>query len=338
MRTLPLPEFFDPLTVGHVWRVPYQQRAADAIAWAKAHAIRPSADDSRRIGLLLIDCQNTFCIPGFELFVAGGSGLGAVEDNRRLCEFLYRNLHVVTQVIATLDTHQAVQVFHASFVEDRQGNPPPPLTSISAGDVESGAWRMSEAARAIAWPEGLDANAYLAHYCRQLAARGKYSLMIWPYHAMLGGIGHAMVSAVEEACFFHGVARRCPTQMELKGANPLTEHYSALTPEVEFGPAGERVAQRNQRLIEQLLGMDMLIVAGQAKSHCVAWTVADLLSEIQTRDAKLAGNVYLLEDCTSPVVAAGADFSDAADEAFRRFAAAGMHIVRSTTPMADWPQ
>ena len=40
--------------------------------------------------LLLVDVQNTFCIPGYELFVGGQSGNGAVEDNMRLCQFIYR--------------------------------------------------------------------------------------------------------------------------------------------------------------------------------------------------------------------------------------------------------
>jgi hypothetical protein len=31
------------------------------------------------------------------------------------------------------------------------------------------------------------------------------------------------------------------------------------------------------------------------------------------------------------------DFTDQADAAFQRFADAGMHLVRSTTPMVSWP-
>jgi nicotinamidase-related amidase len=52
----------------------------------------------------------------------------------------------------------------------------------------------------------------------------------------------------------------------------------------------------------------------------------------------LEEKVYLLEDCTSPVVVPGAvDYTDEADEAFRRFAAAGMNIVRSSDPIESWP-
>lgn len=71
-----LPPHFDPERVGEIWRVPYQQRAAEAELWAKEQGIPPAEADRVRVGLLLIDVQNTFCIPGFELFVAGSSGLG----------------------------------------------------------------------------------------------------------------------------------------------------------------------------------------------------------------------------------------------------------------------
>jgi nicotinamidase-related amidase len=84
-------------------------------------------------------------------------------------------------------------------------------------------------------------------------------------------------------------------------------------------------------LIKYLLESDKLIIAGQAQSHCVAWTVNDLLTEINTIDPKLARKIYLLADCTSPVVIPGVvDYTAQADAAYQRFAAAGMNIVRST--------
>jgi nicotinamidase-related amidase len=88
----------------------------------------------------------------------------------------------------------------------------------------------------------------------------------------------------------------------------------------------------------RLLSFDAVVIASQAKSHCVAWTIDDLLRGVEERDRRLARKVYLLEDCTSPVVVPGAiDYTDEADAAFHRFAAAGMHVVRSTDPIAGWP-
>ncbi|MBW4483649.1 MAG: isochorismatase [Tildeniella torsiva UHER 1998/13D] len=334
---LPVPDFYNPSRVGEVWSVPYQQRAAEAKAWAKAHHIPPAAADSRRLCLLLIDVQNTFCIPGFELFVGGRSGQGAVDDNRRLGEFIYRNLGQITTITATLDTHTAMQVFHPAFWVDTEGENPPPMTMIHYDDVVQGKWRVNPA-MAANLTSSPDLQEYALHYTKTLDDRGKYPLTIWPYHSMLGGIGHALVPAIEEACFFHAVARQSQTRFELKGSNPLTENYSVLSPEVMEDGQGQAIAQKNTPLIQTLLEFGGVIVAGQAKSHCVAWTVADLLSDIEATDPALAQKVYLLDDCASPVVVPDVvDFTDQAEETYQRFAEAGMHRVQSTTAIADWP-
>jgi nicotinamidase-related amidase len=337
MPELPLPAHFDPSRVGTVWRVPYEDRAREARAWAETHRLTPAAEDAFRLCLLAVDVQNTFCIPEFELFVAGRSGTGAVDDNRRLCEFVYRNLSEITQILPSLDTHHAMQVFHAVWLVDEHGNHPAPFTLVSAEDVATGRWRVNAA---VSEALGLDldyAERHLAHYTRRLAEGGKYDLTIWPYHAMLGGIGHALVPAVEEAIFFHGIARYSNPEFQIKGDNPLTEHYSMLGPEVTDGPDGDRLGEKNTALIEKLLSFDAVVVAGQAKSHCLAWTIDDLLQHDEMRE-RLAHRTYLLEDCTSPVVVAGVvDYTDEANAAFERYAAAGMHVVRSTDPITTWP-
>jgi nicotinamidase-related amidase len=338
MRELPLPAHFDPGRVGDVWRVPYEDCAREAPEWAREHGLRPAAEDAFRLGLLAVDVQNTFCVPGFELFVAGRSGTGAVDDNRRLCEFIYRNLGAITQILPSLDTHHAMQVFHAIWLVDERGDHPEPYTLVSAEDVEAGRWSVNPAVAEALGIELDYAARHLAHYTARLAEGGKYDLTVWPYHAMLGGIGHALVSAVEEAIFFHGVARYSPPSFQVKGDNPLTEHYSMLGPEVTEGPDGDRIDGKNTELIERLLTFDAVVVAGQAKSHCLAWTIDDLLSDEGVRERGLAERTYLLEDCTSPVVVPGAvDYTDEANAAFERYAEAGMHVVRSTDPVDSWP-
>ena len=64
---LPVPPHFEAQKVGEVWRVPYLERAQQARDWARIHHIKPAFEDKKRTCLLLIDVQNTFCIPGFEL-------------------------------------------------------------------------------------------------------------------------------------------------------------------------------------------------------------------------------------------------------------------------------
>jgi nicotinamidase-related amidase len=335
---LPVPAFYNPDGVGEVWKVAYQDRAEDAKAWARQHRIQPSGSDDFRTALLLVDVQNTFCIPYFELYVGGTSGTAAVDDNRRLVDFIYRNLNHITQICPTMDTHQVMQIFHSIFLVDDQGQHPQPYTLISLEDIEQGNWKFNpDLAAALKVDNDFGRN-YLHHYARQLKAGDKYDLTIWPYHAMLGGIGHALVSAVEEAVFFHSIARASQPDFEVKGSHPFTENYSVLQPEVLADQQGKPIAQKNLDLIHKLMDMDAVIIGGQAKSHCVAWTIDDLLVEIQRTDKTLAEKVYLLEDCSSPVVIPEViDYTEHAEEAFKRFEDEGMHVVRSMEPMADWP-
>lgn len=328
---LPIPEFFDPNQVGSVWRVPYEQRAVQARDWARRHGISPASADAARTWLMLIDVQNTFCIPEFELYVGGRSGRGAVEDNLRLCQFIYRNLGKISHITATLDTHQTMQVFHALFFVDKDGNHPAPYTDIHASELRAGKWTFNPALAVQFNLAPEYGQQMMIHYAEELEKKSKFALTIWPYHAMLGGVGHALVSSVEEALFFHSIARVAQPELEIKGEKPFTENYSVIGPEVLTGPMGETLGVHNQKFIEQLQQFDRLIIAGQAKSHCVAWTVSDLLEDIALLDLELAKKVYLLEDCTSPVVVPGVvDHTEAADAAYERFAKAGMHIVKST--------
>jgi nicotinamidase-related amidase len=253
-----------------------------------------------------------------------------VEDNARLCEFIYRNLGVITHITATMDTHLSQQIFHAIFFVDQDGEHPAPYSIIQVGELKTGKWKFNPAlaARYNLTPEY--GQQMMISYAEKLRKHGKYALTIWPYHAMLGGIGHALVSSVEEAIFFHSMARLDQPSIEIKGDRPFTEHYSVIGPEVTRGPKGEILGKHNSAFIEELKRVDRLIIAGQAKSHCVAWTISDLLTDIQKTDSSLARKVYLLEDCTSPVVVPGADFTDQANEAFESFANAGMNIVKST--------
>jgi len=336
---LPVPGFFQADQVGTVRRVPYENRFQDALSWRQQYAVQPAAKDKFKICVMPIDVQNTFCLPDFELFVGGQTGTGAIDDNRRLCEFIYKNLGVITEIDPTMDTHIAMQIFHQFFWMNDAGKHPAPMTIIALDDVLKGMWKVNPAvAKSVAGGNYLALQKYAMHYVKKLTDDGKLPLIIWPFHAMLGGIGHALVASVEEALFFHNIVRNSQTGFEIKGGNPLTENYSVLRPEVLVDDQGRPIAQKNEKFIKKLLNYDAVVIAGQAKSHCVAWTIADLLNEILAADDKLAKKVYLMEDCTSPVVVPGIiDFTDQANEAFEKFRDAGMNIVKSTDPIEDWP-
>ena len=336
-KKLEIPLHFQAEKVNKIWKVDYQQRAKEAMEWSKKYKLHPASEDKVKVALLLVDVQNTFCIPGFELFVGGRSGKGAVEDSVRLCKFIYRNLDVITKIFPTMDTHQPIQIFHSLFLINDEGNHPEPYTLISYEHIEKGKWKINlDAVKYLGFDEK-EAGQYLIHYTKTLKEKSKYDLTIWPYHAMLGGIGHALVSSVEEAIFFHSTARYSQPGIQIKGRNPLTEHYSVFGPEVRTDFKGYQISGKNFSLLDTLSSYDVIIVAGQAKSHCVAWSVEDMLEYFSSKNKELIKRVYLLEDATSPAVVPGViDYTEDADKAFKKFSDAGVHIAKTSDPIEEW--
>lgn len=340
---LVVPEFFDRSKADQVFPVPYQQREKDAIAFRKKNNIAHWKSDKKRICMLMIDNQISFCIPPpwGHLFVGGRSGKGAINDSIRTCEFIYRNASIITRIIPTLDSHKINQIFHGVFWVDRNGETIDATCSpfVELDDVISGKLRPNPAlADELAGGDYDWLKQYALHYVQTLKNNGQYKLELWPYHAILGGVGHAMTPIVEEAVFFHGILRNSPTDAEIKGGHPMTENYSVFKPEVLTSHEGKTIARQNERLMNTLFSYDAVIACGQAASHCFAWTMEHLRQEIVARNSSLARKIYILEDCTSPVVIPGvADFTDVAQAAFKRFSESGMNIVKSTDHIANWP-
>ena len=125
--------------------------AQEARAYVRRHRLRRGDEDAERVVLFGVDVQVAFCLPGASLFVPG-----AVEDNQRALAWLYRHLDRVTELVFTLDTHHAHQLFHPSWWTDAEGLPPPPLTSITAAEVRAGRWRaVREPEASLAYLEQL---------------------------------------------------------------------------------------------------------------------------------------------------------------------------------------
>ncbi|HVR29312.1 MAG TPA: nicotinamidase [Thermoanaerobaculia bacterium] len=344
---LPLPDLFDPARADDFHYDPDPAAVLEAAAeWAVRHRLPPAGSDSESTLLLLVDLQKDFCFPEGALYVAGRSGRGAVDDNRRVAAFLYRNLAGVTATLSTLDSHLAHHIFSPTFWRDANGEMPGPHRTVTAAEVRAG--EVRPAPELASWVAGGDYEwlcRQALHYCEELERRGRYALYLWPPHCLVGSPGHGMVGVVQEARLFHAYARRAEAAIEIKGLNVLTEHYSVLQPEITTAHDGTALAEVASRLAEKLLGADRLVIAGQAASHCVKNTLEDLLAWIEEHDPALARRVYVLEDCMSAVTVPDptspgrylADFTEPAEQAIDRCRRAGVRVVRSTVPMAEWP-
>lgn len=358
LATLPLPSFFNPKNARE-WS--YQPDMAnlftEARAWRKQFGIKPAGGDTTRIELLIIDGQKDFCFPQGSLYVGGRSGMGAMDDNARLAEFMYRNAGRITNTRTTLDTHFLFQIFFSWFWVTAQGEPLQAHTMIRVSDDGKQLLNITPAGDIL--NEGVLPNKamanwisngnygwlcdYVLHYCQSLQKGGRYMLYLWPPHCLLGSEGHALAGVLYEARMFHGLLRDTQSWSEVKGGNFLTENYSVFKPEVLMTHDDRAIGQRNTRFLKVLIDADVVVIAGQADSHCVKSSIDDLLDEINAQDPTLASKVYILKDCTSAVAVPDgkggfiADFTPQAEEAHTKFAAAGMHLVNSTEPIESWP-
>lgn len=340
---LPVPAFYDAKRAAEWVYSPDQQALFErALEWRKRYDIRPSDTDEAKVHLVLIDLQKDFCMPEGALFVGGRSGRGAIEDSDRTARFVYRNLGRITDITCTMDTHFPYQIFFPSFWLDAAGEPPSAHREVTAEEIRSGALRPNPAM--ADWLAGGDYDWLVRqciYYCEALAAEGRYRLYLWPPHVILGSAGHTLVGVIHEARLFHSYARVAQSHIEVKGTTPLTEYYSVIGPEVLADVDGRPLARRNEDFLRILAESDAVVVAGQAASHCVRSTIADLLEHTEPT---LARKVYILRDCMSSVAVPDPerpgefafDFTDEAAAALRRFADAGMHVVESTTPIEEW--
>lgn len=310
--TLPLPRHYDPNRVGTLY-APDLAQAAEAGARA---GLSPATRDDRKIALVLIDAQIDFIHPPP---VGTLAVPGAVADTRRTIELIYRNAGKLTTIVASLDSHLPYQIFYPTWWVDEAGKHPAPFTLIGKDDLAAGRWRPV-----------LDPS-WSLDYVEKLAGTDKKALCIWPYHTMIGSVGHALDPALSEAIAFHAAARRAQPVYLSKGSIPQTEHYSVLEPEVKYGkhPQGGL----NTALLDALARHDVVYVAGQAKSHCVLESMRSMLAYFDSEPTVIE-KLRLLVDCTSSVVHPTIDFDAMANAELARFEKRGVRLVRSTDDVA----
>lgn len=302
----PFPRFYSPQRIGTLFN-PDMASIADHASNA---GLPPAAQDRRNVHLLLIDMQVDFCHPNGSLYVPGALG-----DVQRVVEFIYRNAAHISQITCSLDSHLPSQIFLPGWWADASGNHPAPFTIISAQDVQRGRWQP------------LVEPAWSQEYLARLEQDHKKLLTIWPYHVLIGSPGHMLDPELWSAVFWHSVARKTQPTWLSKGSIPRTEHYSIIQPEVPAPdvPGGGK----NQAFLDELAQADLIIVAGEAESHCVLATVEDLVDEFRDQTDMLR-KILLLRDCTSPVVHPEIDFRAIAAARLAEFERMGLRLVDST--------
>lgn len=248
--------------------------------------------------LLLIDPQNDFCdLPPARCPPGEAPALpvaGADADLQRVAGFIDAAAAQIDAITLTLDSHQRLDIAHPGFWQTGEGAAVAPFTPITAAQLRSGAFR----------PRDPQALPRALRYVDELEARGRYTLMVWPVHCEIGSWGHAVHAGLRAACNRWQEARQRAVHWVHKGSNPWTEHYSAVMAEVpDDSDPGTGL---NRALIERLAPADLLLVAGQASSHCVRATTEHLAEHLGGD----LGRIVLLTDGMSPVAGFEAQATD----------------------------
>lgn len=303
------PAIYDPSRIGTL----YYPDIASIASSAREAQLQPAANDEQSVHLVLIDMQVDFCHEQGSLFVPG-----AGDDLRRTIEFIYQYADRISQITCSLDSHLPHQIFHSAWWADEDGNHPAPFTLISFADIEAGKWRP------------LKQPQQSHNYVKQLEQAAKKVLTIWPYHVMIGGVGNALDPELFSSVLWHSFARDVAPTWLNKGSIPTTEHYSIVQPEVP--EPDQPLSGKNRSFLNSLSQADVVVVAGEAESHCVLETLADIVEEFTDTEMALR-KIYFLSDCSSPVIHPDIDFHALALEQFAKFEAQGVNFINSIDPL-----
>lgn len=235
----------------------------------------------QKVHLIIIDPQVDFCSPQGKLYVKG-----AEQDIPRLANMIRRLKNKIDDIHVTLDSHHLLHVAHPIWWRDSHGKMPDPFTIITASDVESGRWTTRQPSfyrRSL-------------NYVKQLEQNGRYPLCIWPPHCLIGSDGHKVVPQLFDA-LTEWENDFAVVDYVTKGSNIFTEHYSAIQADVP--DPSDPGTQVNTAFIQTLMDADIVLVAGEAGSHCLANTVTDLGNNF--KDDSMFKKMVLLKDATCPV-------------------------------------
>lgn len=270
-----------------------------------------------QVELIVIDPQNDFCVADNG---KGSKGTlvvpGADKDMARTAAMIRRLGGKLDDIHVTLDSHRPIDISHPSWWKRvGDGAKPAPFTVLGIHpdgkrvvkvDFSTGAPVPTDEEYTTYFPSYLNKNGPTTKgsfgYLEALTAGGKYPHVIWPEHCLIGSWGACVVPELHDALCWWERDQFALVDYVTKGSNPWTEHFSGVKAEVP--DPSDPDSQVNTRLIQTLERADIVAIAGEALSHCVASTVRDIAGCFS--DPRYVEKLVLLTDASSNV--AGFEF------------------------------
>ena len=262
--------------------------------------------------LLIIDPQNDFHdapthpgMPGASLAIPG-----SFQSAVSLAAFLDHCGHAIDEILVTRDEHDAYDIGHPRYWKQTgNGLPVRPFTQLTSRDLLEGLYITADPS----------ATQHAIDYLMALEDGGYGPHMVWPEHCKKGTWGACVVPEITQALEEWSTKHHKVVPHIYKGMNPRAESYSALGPSVTVGISAFEL--ENERQIRAWVAdADILLVAGQASSHCVAQTVYDIWQSFP------ASKTILLQDCMNFVPG----FEDNEKKLFREALEEGGRVMHNT--------
>jgi nicotinamidase-related amidase len=194
-----------------------------------------------------------------------------------LISFIHNKLKKIDRIKVSLDTHSYNQIFYKSWWQDTNGNHPDYFTIIN---------KNSKFKPIFHEKHSIDYINYLEKTNKEL--------IIWPYHCILGTYGHNIEPNLENILSYFSLVTKKKVEKITKGSNPLSEMYGIFKDEF----SSENTTMDS--ILAKAYGKyENIIIAGEAKSHCVLETVKQLCEFYKFKDFN--STIFILEDCTSSI-------------------------------------
>lgn len=238
------------------------------------------------------------------------------KDAKMLATFINKQKKHINNIVVTLDTHHEYDIAHSIYWQNKLGEHPAPFTLISYQDIVNGIWQ----------PTKVEQLNHVLKYTQSLEKAGKYSLIIWPTHCIIGSVGHAIVTPIKIAIDDWEKHTAIQHHVISKGENSHTEHYGGC--EAEFPLLDDVKTQFDPQLIELVTSSDQVFISGQALSHCVASTVEQIIKKLSPKEIS---KLTILIDTTSPV----AGFEQQAKIFIKNMTELGVNVAKTTDVMIN---
>lgn len=237
---------------------------------------------------------------------------GASADAKRTSEWTIKNKEKFHAVYLTQDSHHELDIAHPSMWNKADGTPVDPFTPISHQDILNGKF----VPRIF--------HKRLLNYVKALEDQGEFGHFIWPPHCLMGTWGHNFHPAIQNM-ISEFERRGLWVNFITKGSNPFTEHFGFVRANIP--DPNDPSTFPNQDLLNNFNKFDDVLITGQARSHCVANSLKQLLEVAPD----LASKLVVMEDCMSNVAGLPDAFYVEVDKIYEDARNAGVRFETTLT-------